>query len=144
MNNSKAKKGINFLLILSLLAGMVITTSIPAFAGDGNHDFSFKIPALSVNGQYGVYRYRTSCQATNKWKVNLRTSGEGAGTVTRFWLTARDGQALSITRNAKQGAGAYYTNAYTIAGLRNVYLSGDNNNVSTSGYNVSGYWDEES
>lgn len=112
-------------------------------AANDNIDFSFKIGILHANGKEKAGRYRQTTSTDNPWKVKLDSSGEGKGTVTRFWLENASAGNVSTTRNATQGKGAYYTDAYLSANKRDVWLTGENNNYNTTSYTVSGKWDEE-
>lgn len=136
-----AKKLTKVVLVATLALASI--SSVSVFAGDGNHDFKFQIGSYWGNGSVETGRYRSTTNPNNMWKVNLKTSGEGEGTYTDFWLEKKDGENVSGDIRAKKGAGAYYKAAYSSASKTTVYLTGENNNYSGNTYYVSGYWDEE-
>lgn len=105
-------------------------------------DIAFTIKAGQANSHSGP-RYRQTKNTNNKWKVKLEKSGEGKGTVTRFWLEKSSGKNVSTTVNVKQGHKPYYTPAYTDASKTYVRLTAENNADTSKTYRVSGYWDEE-
>lgn len=131
--------------ILSLILVTVVCfgSSFATYAKNDNIDFKFKIRSLTRNSTYGKGRYRQTRNTNNQWKVQLNKSGEGKGSKTTFWLSGSDGEQVSPDAVAQQGKGAVYTKAYSSANERKVYLSGENNNWSLDGYEVSGVWDEE-
>lgn len=73
----------------------------------------------------------------------MQSSGEGARTVTTYWLENASGTNVSPSLNVKQGNGSYYSAAYSNASKKNVYLTAQNNKYNSSRYSVSGFWDEE-
>lgn len=111
-------------------------------AADNNIPFKFHIQMLNANTKSAA-RYRQTTNVNNPWKVNLRTSTEGAGTITNFWLEGKNNSNVSKAIGVKQGSGAHYTPAYKTASKTNVKLTGENNNTTFQEYNVTGYWDEE-
>lgn len=130
-----------------LVATLVLSCISPVnvFAGDADHDFSFKIGAYYKNGRIddNKARYRKTTNPKNMWKVNLLYSGEGNGTVTMFWLENYNKDNVSIDIRAVQGEGVKYEVAEPTASKTTVYLAGENNNFNSDTYYVSGYWDEE-
>lgn len=139
MNN--IKKIASIIIVLSLMIMFACTTNV--FAGDANHNFSFTVGSYHKNGRNEVGRYRKTTNPNNAWKVQLVQSGEGSGTITRFWLEHYDGENVSDGVNVTQGVGATYSPAYSSASQSTVYLTGENNNYNGASYSVSGYWDEE-
>jgi Protein of unknown function (DUF2712) len=132
--------------VLKLTSALVLTVSLVGVAGhtyasNDNHGYSFTIKPKHANN-YSGERYRQTTNTNNKWKVNLRSSGEGKGTLTTFWLD-KSGSRVSNTVNAKQGSGSYYREAYRSASKSYVRLGAENNNYSSGSYTASGYWDEE-
>lgn len=133
--------------LAGVLGVLLLPTSNFAFAGDENYGYSFYIQPEYLNNYSSDIRYRQTTSSSNPWKVDLRSSGEGTGTYTTFWLHALnpldEWQRGSTVRDVKQGSGATYTGAYSWASQTNTKLGAENNNYSTNGYYVSGYWDEE-
>ncbi|AUI79007.1 DUF2712 domain-containing protein [Lactiplantibacillus pentosus] len=113
-----------------------------ALASNDNWGFHFSIQPHQANTRSGA-RYRQTTNVNNKWKVNMQSSGEGARTVTTYWLENAGGTNVSPSMNVKQGNGSYYSSAYSNASKKNVYLTAQNNNYNGSRYSVSGFWDEE-
>lgn len=113
-----------------------------ALASNDKWGFHYTIGPFQSNSRSGA-RYRQTTNTNNKWKVNLQSSGEGGGTITRFWLENKAKKNVSPSMKVKQGGGAYYSPAYSDASKKNVYLTGENNNYNGTKYSVSGYWDEE-
>lgn len=126
----------------AVLAG-VISVPITSFASNDDIDFSFKIYSYHQNGKEADGRYRQTEDINNPWKVRLDNSGEGKGTITRFWLENSSAHNVSVSKDVKQGNGPYYTNPDTGANKRTVWLTAENNNFNGSSYTVSGIWDEE-
>lgn len=133
-----------FITLMALVLLALPVTNI-VFAGDDNISYEFRIPGGSgkPNGQESKGQYRQTSNPENPWKVQLKKSEEGDGTITTFWLEKRNGANVSKTRNAKCKGPAYYTNAYKSASEVKVYLTAENNNDSGLSYLVSGIWDEE-
>ncbi|OJG97479.1 hypothetical protein RV18_GL000760 [Enterococcus termitis] len=141
-DNMKRKK-VKLILILGLLLSVSgVFSSIPASASNDDWGFGFTIQANQANSRSSA-RYRETTKTNNQWKVNMQKSGEGGGTITRYWLEVPNGTNVSTSKNVKQGGGAYYTNAYSDASKKNVHLTAENNNYNRATYRVSGYWDEE-
>lgn len=137
--------------ILTLLATVALigSTSLTAQATDDNVSYSFNIKAKCQN-TYSTGRYRQTTNTSNPWKVDLAYSGEGAGTITTFWLAKYNSNHTVVsvggvdgTHNVKQGTGAKYYLASKKASQTNVCLGAENNNNVDKTYEVSGYWDEE-
>ena len=117
-----------------VLAGAVsLCMGVNAFATDDNYSFAFMIKPYHANSRVesSGARYRETTDPKNMWKVGLRKSGEGAGTITNFWLEVYDETNVSGDISAKQGTKNYYKAAY------------ENNGYDSIRYNVSGVWDEE-
>ncbi|GIN96133.1 hypothetical protein J6TS1_20030 [Siminovitchia terrae] len=138
-------KKVNKITKIFLIAIIALGVSIPlnTLASNDNIGYSFKIYAYQQNGKEKNGRYRQTKSVDNPWKVKLNSSGEGKGTITRFWIENSSAKNVSMSRNVKQGAGAYYTNPYASANQRDVWLTGENNNYNGKSYTVSGIWDEE-
>ncbi|KZT83378.1 hypothetical protein Nizo1840_1657 [Lactiplantibacillus plantarum] len=113
-----------------------------ALASNDNWGFNFIIQTHQANSRSGPL-YRQTTNVNNKWKVNMQSSGEGARTVTTYWLENAGGTNVSPSLNVKQGNGSYYSAAYSNASKKNVYLTAQNNNYNSNQYRVSGFWDEE-
>ncbi|MFS0646899.1 DUF2712 domain-containing protein [Siminovitchia sp. 179-K 8D1 HS] len=137
----KAKKFIK----LSLIAIIALGVSIPLSSLASNDDIGYKFTIYSYhkNGKEKIGRYRQTKSVDNPWKVRLDSSGEGKGTITRFWIENASARNVSMSRDVKQGVGAYYTNPYAQANQTDVWLTGENNNYNGKSYTVSGVWDEE-
>ena len=140
------KRKIKFFLMVSVMGVSIFALNNVSIAADDNIGFKFTIKSVQENA-YSGSRYRQTNDTNNKWKVQLKSSGEGKGTITRFWLakkTTWDGNVVaSDLKNVKQGAGATYSTAYKKANKSDVVLGAENNNVSYNTYSVSGVWDEE-
>ena len=131
-----------------VLAGAVtlcLCMGVNAFATDDNYSFAFMIKPYHANSRVesSGARYRETTDPKNMWKVGLRKSGEGSGTITNFWLEVYDETNVSGDISAKQGTKNYYKAAYETASQKNVYLTAENNGYDSIRYNVSGVWDEE-
>ena len=127
--------------LLSIATYGVVGANI-AHTSNDNWGFNFTIQPHQANTRSGA-RYRQTTNVNNKWKVNMQSSGEGARTVTTYWLENASGTNVSPSLNVKQGNGSYYSAAYSNASKKNVYLTAQNNNYNSSRYRVSGFWDEE-
>ncbi|MBC1936427.1 DUF2712 domain-containing protein [Listeria grandensis] len=134
-------------LIIVLLLSLVVLAK-PVSASNDNIKFNFTIKTYHANSVSGE-KYRQTTNTKNNWKVNFSYSGEGAGTVTTFWLDKKmpwyaelNHQVVSGTYNVKQGT-TIYKPAYSSASQQNVRLGAENNNYSARSYTASGYWDEE-
>ncbi len=136
-----SNKIISGLLVLSI-AAFGLTGVTANAASDNNVGFSFHVNE-NQHASFGAEpRYRSTSKTNNCWKVNMTYSGEGVGTCTYFWL----GSGTTVVSNrvlVKQGSGARYRFAYETASQTNVRLRAQNNNQSITGYDVGGYWDEE-
>lgn len=133
-------------IVISVMTIIVVTLTVSAatiYASDDNIGYKFRIGTYYDNSQEPDGRYRQTLKKENPWKVNLKSSEEGKGTITTFWLEDRFFINVSYERNAKQGAGAYYTEALNEASDKMVYLTAQNNNWSSVAYVVEGIWDEE-
>lgn len=138
----KLKKKIMASVFSLAVVGTAFSGSLVNAAKNDNIGFSFRVRA-NENGSYCFdERTRSTSKPKNCWKVNLAYSEEGKGTVTRFWL-AKVTNVVSDSVNAKQGGAVRYKYAFSSANKSNVRLRACNNNYSTTGYNISGYWDEE-
>lgn len=137
----KRTKKYTLVILATILFLIGIPLSTMAYSNDKN-EFNYEIDALGTNtGTENAYRSTTNPK--NSWKVNLQTSTEGKGTYTRFWLENAETLDVSPTRTIKVGSGDHYTEAYASASKKQVYFTADNNNMSWSGYYITGYWDEE-
>ncbi|MDF0479540.1 DUF2712 domain-containing protein [Vagococcus sp. PNs007] len=132
-------------LFFALASVVTLSSSfyINALATDDNISFNFRVPSYQSNGHEATGQYRQTTHTDNQWKVKLLKSGEGKGTITKFWLENKNDTNVSKTVNAKQGSGPYYKDAYKSASQINVWLTAENNNFNGDSYNVSGNWDEE-
>lgn len=130
---------------VALVAMLAFTciSAVNVFAGDENYEYKFQIGSYWGTGRVEKGRPRTTTNPKNMWKVNLKSSGEGTGSLTDFWIEKQNGDQVSDTVRAKQGAGSYYKAAYSSANQTTVYLAGENNNYNGITYYVSGFWDEE-
>lgn len=139
------KKTVKKLIIFCLLL-LVLGVPKIGFAGDDDIAWEFTIYANHTNS-YSYSRYRQTSSVANPWKVKLETSGEGKGTITTFWLAKQIEpyywQAVSVTRNVKQGAAATTSGAHKGANKSHVSLGAENNNYSSNSYWATGIWDEE-
>lgn len=131
-----------------LCAGVLLLIgSTVASASDDNKKFNFSMPAKSQN-VYSTTEYRQTTNPNNNWKVNLVTSTEGGNTHTKanFWLAKyyKGSHVMaSNTYTVKEGSGAHYYPATSLANQSHVALGCENNNYVNKSYIVSGYWDEE-
>lgn len=136
------KKNFIKLTVALILSLSLIGTANFTHASNDNHGFSFTIKPKHANN-YSGERYRQTKNTNNKWKVNLKKSGEGKGTITTFWLDRKGYGRVSNIVHVKQGKGSYYREAFSSASKKYVRLGAENNNYSTKGYTARGIWDEE-
>ncbi len=134
-----------FSIALCILAfASIFSTNAFAAATDNNCNFDFKIQGSVDNAQDPNGRYRGTTNNDHSWKVQLTSSGEGAKTITKFWIENEDGINASSAYNIKQGDPPRYKPANDYGDSTTVYLTGENNNyASTKQYVVKGFWDEE-
>lgn len=127
-------------LMFSLCMGINASASV-----ENDYDFIFTIKPYQYNSRIDSFeaKYRNTPDPENMWKVGLRKSGEGEGTITCFWLEIFDETNVSDAIKAKQGTKTYYKEAYKSASEKKVYLTAENNNYNSDRYSVSGVWDEE-
>ncbi|WP_226681579.1 DUF2712 domain-containing protein [Sutcliffiella horikoshii] len=130
------------LACVAVIAGAV---SIPftSFATNDDVPYEFKIYGYQQNGKEADGRYRQTKSVDNTWKVKLNKTGEGSGSVTRFWIEDSSARNVSIHKDVKQGNGEYHTSPYASANERTVWLTAQNNNYNGTSYTVEGIWDEE-
>lgn len=124
------------------VAGTVCSGSLVKATQDNDIGFSFSVSAYQRESYASESRTRSTTNTKDCWKVDLAYSGEGKGTVTKFWL-AKGNSVVSDSVNAKQGGAVRYKHAFSSASRSSVRLRACNNNYSSSGYKISGYWDEE-
>lgn len=137
----KIKNRTGMICIVIILVGLMVA---PSFAADNNISYKFKIKANNQNS-YSYDEFRQTYNMENKWKIDLRYSGEGDGTISTFWLAKSSNfQRVSGVFNVKEGSGAHYYRASSLAS-NHTYVSfgAENNNTTTKTYTISGYWDEE-
>jgi hypothetical protein len=134
-----------YVSIFGLGCLLVLGSSGLTKAADENIGFSFKIGSWHKNGRIAdnKARERSTTNPDNQWKVRLKSTGEGAGTISTFWLELYSERNVSPNINATQGYTVYYKSAYLNASRTWVYLTGQNNNFNSDSYYVSGIWDEE-
>lgn len=130
-------------VVFVLVVAVTCVSSVNVFASDKDYDFEFQIGRWGANACELECRERTTKNPNNAWKVRLDESGEGDGTISRFWLEINSGKNVSDAVNAKQGAAALYKEAKDSASGVWVYLTGENNNFNSNTYLISGIWDEE-
>ncbi len=132
------------MVIAAAMAILFLANVGIAYASNDNIGYSFTIKPYFGN-TYSDGRYRQTTNTSNPWKVNMTYSGEGAGTITTYWLAKFNSShnVVSGTHNVVQGTGAHYFTANSGAKKTNVCLGAENNNDSPNSYTVSGYWDEE-
>ena len=136
------KKMFASVFVVAVVFSCVSTINAHAATND-NYDYKFQIGRWAGNGSVEKARERTTEYYNNAWKVRLDTSGEGTGTITRFWLELKSGTNVTGAIQAKQGGAEQYKIAYPEAQKKWVYLTGENNNYNNSTYYVTGIWDEE-
>src|SRR5699024_8258081 len=98
----KQFKKITKLVLISAVA-LGIYFPLNTLASDDDIGFSFKIYSYQKNGKEANGRYRQTSYIDNPWKVKLNSSGEGKGTITRFWLENSSASNVSAGVNVKQG-----------------------------------------
>ncbi|MCO7128258.1 DUF2712 domain-containing protein [Sporolactobacillus shoreicorticis] len=131
-------------MVVALLATVVIGFGTQfASAKDNDIGYKFKVYGWMANGKETEGRYRQTDSIDNSWKVQLKTSGEGQGTITGFWLENSSAQNVSQTEYVKQGEGPHYQKPFASANKRDVWLTAQNNNFNGESYTVKGIWDEE-
>lgn len=137
-------KRLTSVILALIVVATISATGLVAYAySDNNISYSFTIKASQVASKYSEREYRNTYDNSNAWKVNLRSSGEGAKAATYFRLCLKDDSGVSNWKLVAQGSGAHYYSAWDGADHTYVYLQGKNNNNSAKTYTVSGYWDEE-
>lgn len=91
-------------------------------------------------------RHRDATDYRNAWKTEVKTSSEGKGTYSTYWLENIYSVNVSPSHNVKQGSGAHYfatNDSGTLASNITVHMAVQNNNWGPTRYKVTGYWDEE-
>lgn len=114
-----------------------------AASENNNIYFQFWVKSFWGNGRVTEGRYRSTTDTNDAWKVQLKSSGEGEGTITNFWLENYDEENVTRDISAVAGEDAKYDKVKSGATERNLYLTGENNNYNGNSYSVWGYWDEE-
>lgn len=143
MKQGLKKKIISICLCTAAASTLMVSNAFAEYQ-DNNVSFAFRIQGSVDNAQESKERFRHTKDNDNSWKVQLRSSGEGKGTITKFWLENEDGKSASSEYDIKQGDPARYKPANKKGAHIDVLLTAENNNFcSTKQYNVSGYWDEE-
>ncbi|MCD2368421.1 DUF2712 domain-containing protein [Bacillus sp. BS3(2021)] len=136
----------NFRLILAGTLGICIMAS-GNFVEASNDNYSFGEPIKPYHSNsYTSERWRQTTHTNNPWKVNLKESDEGKGTITTFWIANTMYNSIPLaskTYNVKQGSGNHYYNANKKGNEAYVTLGMENNNYSPNWYYVKGVWDEE-
>lgn len=109
----------NVRIIIAIVVGVLVFA--PAFhskASDNDYGFDFKLKPNCANSGSSS-RYRETTSVNNPWKVRLKNSTEGKGTIASFWLGTYDRNTKAVQgstiMNVKQGAKARYCGAYKIA-----------------------------
>lgn len=123
--------------------------------GNENNKFNFYIPTggyeangedTKPNGWSQEHPERSTSDYNNAWKLIFTESGEGYNTITRFWLeNYNNKQHIAPCHDMYAGSGNthYFRTHTTLSKTKKTALVAENNNPSTTGYTVSGYWDEE-
>ncbi len=144
MDITKRKKrmAVSFIMVLVMATTMLVASSVNTFAVSDT-GFSFRIPPYQGNGYEKHGRHRGNVPTWNRWWVRLDHSGEGKGSATDFWLEAQDGRNVSPYMRVRCGKGWFAQNAYEIARSRTVFLTAEDNRNKSSGYNVSGRWQQQ-
>lgn len=83
------------------------------------------------------------CRHQYAFYVQLVSSAEGKGTVTRFWLENEKGDNLCNVVEVTQGRGYYPQNTYQSACKKRIFLTAENNNYNSDVYRITGTWKEE-
>lgn len=125
----------NVRIIIAIVVGVLVFA--PAFhskASDNDYGFDFKLKPNCANSGSSS-RYRETTSVNNPWKVRLKNSTEGKGTIASFWLGTYDRNTKAVQgstiMNVKQGAKARYCGAYKIANKNTTYLAAENNNYTS-------------
>lgn len=144
MDITKRKKrmAVSFIMVLVMAITMLVASSVNTFAVSDT-GFSFRIPPYQGNGYEKHGRHRGNVPTWNRWWVRLDHSGEGKGSATDFWLEGQDGRNVSPYMRVRCGKGWFAQNAYEIARSRTVFLTAEDNRNKSSGYNVSGRWQQQ-
>ncbi|WP_285769014.1 DUF2712 domain-containing protein [Peribacillus sp. SI8-4] len=141
------KKG-RVIAVGTILACSIGLGTLSVEAGNENSGYTFKIKKNQGNESRST-KYRQTTNERNTWKVRMYKSGEGTNTYTTYWLEKSDGTNVSPAVDVKAGnkdsksGRNYYIKGNWGANAANVRLTAENNNVSSSTFSVSGYWDEE-
>lgn len=134
------------LFILLLFGLFLLPNFIEVKASDDNYGFDMNVKTYQGNVRTGS-RYRSTTNTNNSWKVKMTDSWEcsdrGDGCITTFWLEVGDGTNVSKSVNKAENQGYTYTQAYSSASKKDVYLTAENNNYSGTTYRIKGVWDEE-
>ena len=143
INMSRRKKSIVGLCILAMVL-MFIVGELQAYAlsADAGYAYSGVIEGKRVSTRFAS-KMRSTTKKSDPFYVRLNSSGEGKGTVTRFWLENKNGDNLCDTVEVTQGKGWYAKNTYQSGCNVVVYLTAENNNYNTDVYEVKGRWKEE-
>lgn len=136
------KKKIWLFSLLLVVISVFFTGKAYAAYQTNYYDFAFVIKPKQQNTYTGT-RYRQTTNRDRAWTVQMRSSGEGWMTYTRFWLEKSNGDNVSAGFNAAAGGARLYNSAYTSASQQNVRLTAENNNYNNGTYSCYGTWDEE-
>lgn len=136
------------ILSISIVFTMICAVLLGGYvfaAEQGSKSYSFRIQAYQANSttSYSLYRDVAANDSTKPWYVTMTSSGEGAGSVTTYFLELSDGTNVSRDVDVKVG-NEYHPSAYNTANSKNVYLTAENNNYNSNMYSVSGYWKAKS
>lgn len=141
------KKSIKTFLSCAIVSIIISSLSIPAFAYvNDSLGYSFTIKPYLGNTYLEEARFRETYNNNNAWKVQLSYSGEGNGTITRFWLEkANTGTSSPASEYylIQQGHAPYYKPATNVGDHTDVKLAAENNTSTALSYTASGVWDEE-
>lgn len=131
------------LKLVTLATTFCVLMGITANATYVCNDYDGRIKAYHANTRF-EFALRSTNQTANPWRVAIRESGEGKGTITTFWLEDFYGNNVSADINVKyDGYSEYYASPYSTANGIDVYLTAENNNYNAASYNLRGYWSEE-
>lgn len=129
--------------ITTLVTAFCVLGGITANASYTTKGYNGDIKTYHGNTRLG-YEHRSTSDTSNPWRVSIKYSGEGKGTITTFWLENFYGTNVSADIDAEyNGIYQYYASPYSKVNESDVYLTAENNNYNNDTYQIRGYWSEE-
>lgn len=132
-------RAISLIAVVAVVFTVLMVSASSVFATQA-HDFSFRVQPRQQNAQEPHGRWRGNVAPSDRWWVKLIKSGEGKGAATDFWIESANGVHLSHYMRVRCGKGWYGKEAFSSASNRRVYLTAEDNEYKSTGYNISGRW----